>query len=479
MLRQVLVLFIIGGVTTGCSMQPVVPKTPTVQETYTQIQTPQALNDNELQALKSGWWQTFNDPVLNNLVNQAIIANPDSLSAISAIREARAYQNQINANTYPSVAASASANSQYAHQTDTQTDNYTLGIHIQWEADLFNQLSNATLSANELFQASQADYADLVISLSTEVAKTYVSLRQQQQLLKLVQASLQSWKETEQLVEWQATAGLESQLAVEQARRSYAQTEASIPGYQTNISQLHHQLAGLINVNYTQLPTTLFLEGDLPITPNVQSDQLPLDILRNRPDVKAAEYRAKSAALQQAVAQANLYPSFVLTGSLTNTAPNLSDLLSVNHFISSLTASLSQTLFDNGQRKSAETIAKEQALQAMLNYKKTVLSALSEVQLANSQRQNAQQYLQKTLTALNLATSEEQLALLQYQSGQVAFSEVLTAQRTRLTLQQQMISAQQSLLEYTITFTKSTMGDWAWQQMQNASSQAIEESNHE
>ncbi len=479
MLRQFLVLLMIVGITSGCSMQPVVPKTPTVNETYTQIQTPQSLDNNELKALKNGWWQTFNDSSLNSLINQAIIANPDSLSAVSAIRQARAYQSQINANAYPTVSASAGMNSQYVNKTDQQTDNYSLGLDAQWEADIFNQKSNATQSATELLQATKADYADLVISLSSEVANTYFSLRQQQQILKLVQSSLQTWKETEQLVQWQATAGLESQLAVEQARRSYAQTEATIPNYQATIAQLQHQLAGLIGVNYAQLPKSLLTEQDLPTAPDIKTNQLPLEILRNRPDVKAAEYRAKSAALNQAVAQANLYPNFVLRGSLTSTAANLADMLSVNSLITSLAASLSQTLFDNGQRKSAVMIAKEQALQALLNYKKTVLSALSEVQLANTQRQNAQQYLQKTLTALELAKNEEQLALLQYQSGQIAFSEVLIAQRTRLGLQQQVLNAQQSLLKYTISFTKSTMGDWAWQQMQAASSPKSEESENE
>jgi len=148
MLRQVLALFIIGGLTSSCSMQPIVPKTPSVDETYTQIQsTTQPSNTYEQPTLKEGWWHAFNDPVLNRLIAQSIQANPNSLSALSTIREARAYQNQINANSLPSVTASAGANAQYSHETATQTDSYSLGLDAQWEADLFNQQSNATNSA--------------------------------------------------------------------------------------------------------------------------------------------------------------------------------------------------------------------------------------------------------------------------------------------------------------------------------------------
>ncbi|BCN92352.1 multidrug efflux outer membrane protein OprN [Thiomicrorhabdus immobilis] len=476
MLRQVLALLIIGGVT-GCTVQPTLPA---LDKTYSDLQTQKPIEDAKLQkTLQQGWWQKFNDPTLNTLIAQCIAANPNSQTALSAIREARAYQNKTDAGRYPSASLSAGYRHQYSNETEKQTGKYSLALDSQWEIDVFKQQQNASNSAKELFLAVQADYTDLIISLSAEFANTYFSLRQQQQLLQLVQSSLKNWQETQQLVEWQAMAGLQSQLAVEQAHRSYAQTAATIPEYQSAILQRQHQLAGLLGIGLEQLPKTLFLTQGLAPIPNIATDQLPLEILRQRPDVRAAEHRARSAAFQEAIAKANQYPSFILAGSLSNAASNLGDLLSVNTLIASLSASLSQTLFDHGQIKSDIEIKKEQALQALLSYRTTVLNALSEVQLAKSQMHNARQRLQKTLTALSLAKSEEELALLQYKSGQIAFSEVLTAQRIRLGLQQQELNAQQSLLEYTISFTKATMGDWAWQQMQVASSPQSEESENE
>lgn len=477
MLRQVLALLIISGITAGCTVQPTIP---TVDNLYNDIQTPKiGVDANLAKTLQHAWWHEFNDPTLNALIAQSIAANPNSQTALSAIREARAYQNKTDGSRYPSASLSTAYNHQYSYETEKQTGNYSLAIDSQWEVDFFKQQQNATYSANEQFLAVQADYADLIITLSAEVTNAYFSLRQQQKLLELTQSSLKNWQETQQLVEWQAIAGLETLLAVEQARRSYAQTEASIPEYQSAILQYQHQLASLLGVSFKNLPKALLLAEDLPAAPSIESKQLPLEILRHRPDVKAAEHRAKSAALQEAIAEANLYPSFILAGSLSNAAPNLSDLLSVNTLIASLTASISQTLFDHGQRKSDIVIKKEQALQALLSYKATVLSALSEVQLTQSQIQYSQQRLQKTLTALKLAKSEEELALLQYKTGQTSFFEVLNAQRTRLGLQQQYLNAQQSLLANTISFTKSTMGDWAWQHMQKVSSQQTEDLENE
>lgn len=169
---------------------------------------------------KGYWWYQLQDDQLNQLIAKAMKTSPDVLSAQSVIREARAYRVQSKSTLLPTLDASASAG--HTYQNEVGTDAYSLVLDAAWEPDIFGANRSTLTAAEAAEEASKADYADVLVSLSAEVAKDYIVLRGYQNQLDVTQASLTSWLETVQLTQLQEQAGLATQLDVEQAKPNAA-----------------------------------------------------------------------------------------------------------------------------------------------------------------------------------------------------------------------------------------------------------------
>ncbi|WP_319381850.1 efflux transporter outer membrane subunit [Thiomicrorhabdus sp.] len=295
------------------------------------------------QAAETPWWVELKDPELDRLIKEAIEANPDALSALSAIREARAYRKQADAALLPTLKASGGISSSYNHDTEKTTDSYSAVLDAAWEPDIFGANQSALSAAQAQELASQADYADVLISLSAEVATNYIALRNSQAQLQITEESLRSWEESVQLTVWQEKAGIVTQLDVEQAKRSYEQTLATIPSLRQSIVEAQYQLAVLLGQQPENLPQHLRNHSALPASPESVFLPLPANVLRQRPDVRAAEQRVVAAMAKTDAARANQLPGFSLGGSLGLGASNLSDLFSVSSLVTSLSAGVVQT----------------------------------------------------------------------------------------------------------------------------------------
>ncbi len=453
---------LISAILTGCSTPAAKIVPPADQLLSSETQANRLSEASQSVAPDNPWWIKLQDPLLDRLVKQAIAANPDLLSAYSAIKEARAYHLKTDASRLPEVSLNGGYNYRYDNASEQNTDTFSASLDAQWELDLFERNLNTTKAAMESYLATEASYTDALISLSAEVANTYIELINQQAQLKYLKSSLSSWRQTIELMDWQVQAGLETRLALEQAKRSYAQNRASIPSYDATIIELKHTLATLLGVTIDQLPAELNQSDNFPTNPTISLSVLPADIVKQRPDVKAAEHQAQAAAYEIAIAEADLLPALTLSGSLSNTTETLAKLFSLERLITSLSAGLTQNLIDHDQRQQQVYIKQEQALQALLTYKKTVLAALSEIGLSADQITSNQAQLKALKTALDTSQLEERLAQLQYNAGEADFYQVLSAQRTRLELQQQFTNARSQGLKYTINLTKATMGNWAW-----------------
>lgn len=465
------ILLIIGLLLVGCSSKP----TREVEE----IPAPEKWNQQlaQIEKTKGFWWYQLNDIQLNQLIDEAMRNSPDVLTAQSVIREARTFRIQSKGSLMPSVDASASGG--HTYQNEAGTESYSLVLDASWEPDIFGSGRSALTAAEASEYAAKADYADTLVSLSSEVAKYYVALRGYQMQLEVTQASLQSWLETVQLTEMQQQAGLITQLDVEQAKRSYEQTVASIPTLKQNIIETQYQIAVLIGRQPQNQPNFLQTVADLPLSPASVFLPLPAEVLRQRPDVRAAEQRVVAAYAQTDAAAANRLPSFTLNGALGFSSASLSDLFSPEAVLRSLSASVIQNLFDGGQLKAQEQIQIEQEKQAYLSYQQVVLEALQETENALSALHNSRVTLEALQRALEASKREEQLALIQYEAGEINFSDVLDAQRTRLTLRQQYVEAQASELAQVITLSKATAGGWALKQSEKVLSDESPEQRKE
>ncbi|HMT94088.1 efflux transporter outer membrane subunit [uncultured Thiothrix sp.] len=406
-------------------------------------------------SIQAAWWQKFNDPLMTALIQDAWQANPDLASAKASVKSARAQGVIAGASLLPSLSSSASARTANGSGTSLSA-----GMDASWELDIFGANRLASAAAQSDVKAAEASYEDVKASLAAEVASAYVNLRLAQARLGVAQQNSQSRKETVNLTNLRQQAGLTSGLEVEQSKLSLGQTQAQIPALEGTVARSKYALAILSGKTPAALDQRLKVAKPIPNATRRLSAEIPANALRQRPDLRAAEYRVAAASARMGEAKANLNPSFNLGGSLSLTGKNLGDLLDINSLARSLLASISAPLFDGGRLKQQVVVRDAAYEQAVATYQKTILSALQDV--ANNFATLAALQKQQPILAQNLqlARSAENLARLSYNAGTADFQNVLDAQRSVLSAQESLLSAQADYSLALIRLYKAVGGSW-------------------
>ena len=405
------------------------------------------------------WWQRFNDPLLSSLVTQALQANTSVRSAQAALQQARALRDVRAANLLPSLSASGSAQRGKSGDGDT-SNSFRAGLDASWEPDIFGG-NRSNLSAAEAdAQASATSLADVQVSIAAEVALAYIQLRGQQAQLQIARSNLASQQETLQITDWRVQAGLITSLELEQARTATAQTSAQIPTLQASMAKTRHSLAVLTGQTPDALPMLLNNPQVVPQAAHDLALNIPAQTLRQRPDVRAAEYRISAALARVSAADAARYPSFSIGGSLGLSALTLSGLTSGASVASALLGSLSVPLLDGGAAR-AQVRAQEAALeQARVAYETVVLTALKDVEDALVTLQGDRARLINLQNAATAASNAALLAQQRYASGLIDFQTVLQTQRTQLTAQDSVASTQADISADHVRLYKALGGGW-------------------
>jgi NodT family efflux transporter outer membrane factor (OMF) lipoprotein len=406
------------------------------------------------------WWDDFQDPLLSQLVNQALQANTSIRSAQAAVQQARALRDVSVANAGPNVSLSGSAQRNKTNSTEA-SNSFTAGLDAKWEADIFGA-NRATINATEAdAQAAQASLRDVQVSMAAEVALAYLQLRGYQAQLAIAQNNLASQQETLQITQWRAQAGLVTSLEVEQAQTAAAQTAAQIPALLTSLAQTRHSLAVLTGQRPLELDALLLPERAVPQANSTVTQQIPAETLRQRADVRAAEYRIRAALARVDAADAARYPSFSLGGSLSLNALTLAGLSNGATLATGLLASVSVPLIDGGAGKS-KVLAQEAALeQTRADYQNTVLTALKEVEDALIALKNDRDRLVLLQQAATSARNADLLAQNRFASGLIDFQTVLQTQRSLLSAQDSVASLQAGLGADHVRLVKALGGGWA------------------
>ena len=405
------------------------------------------------------WWKRFNDPLLAQLVTQALQANTTVRSAQAALQQARALRDVSSARLAPTVNAAGSA--QRSKSGGNEAANlFKAGFDASWEPDVFGARRSALNATEADAQAAQASLADTQVSIAAEVAVTYIELRGLQARLAIARNNLASQSETQQITDWRVQAGLASSLDLEQARAASAQTSAQIPTLETNAAQAQYSLAVLTGQAPGALQALLTAAGPVPQAPGALALSLPADTLRQRPDLRAAEQRISAALARVAQAEAARYPSFQISGSLGLNALTLGSLTSGGTLASALLASISVPLLDGGEAR-AQVRAQEAALeQTRVAYEATVLTALQDVEDALVALQGDRERLARLQVAADAAGNAELLARQRYASGLIDFRTVLETQRTLLSTQDGVESTRASLSADHVRLYKALGGGW-------------------
>lgn len=404
------------------------------------------------------WWRVFDDPLLVQLVEDALAANTDVRVAAANLRAARAVREQAASALWPQVSASLTA--QRSAPAGGRSQNvFEAGFDASWEADLFGGTQHAVAAQDAVVGANAATLASTQVSIAAEVAQSYLQLRGAQARAVVASDNLASQRETLQISEWRRQAGLANDIDVEQARTAVEQTRAQLPVLQQSAAQLAHALGVLTGRPPEALLVQLTAPRSLPQPVQELAVAVPAQTLRQRPDVTAAERQLRAAAERVGQDDAARYPGLQLAGSLAWAGLTLGSVGSVSA-ARSLLASLSQPLFDGGNRNAQLAQREAEFDAARESYRASVLAALQDVEDSLVALSSGRERVAALQDGVEAARNAALLATQRYASGLIDFQTVLDTQRTLLNVQDTLASAQTDLAASRVRLYKALGGGW-------------------
>ena len=409
------------------------------------------------------WWRRFHDAKLNALVEQAIDANLDVKIASARLNQARAQRQGAAASFWPWLSASGSETESHVNGSGPGSgsfSSYRGSMSAAWELDFFGGNRRNLESATARQASVAADLDATRLSMAAEVALTYCQLRSIQDQIAVAHRNLLTQKRSSEITHERRGAGFASDLDVVNADALVANTQAQIPSLETAASKSSHAIAVLLGLPPTDLSAMLSAAGPVPTASAAVPTGIPSDLLRRRPDVRSAEAAAHAATANIGVAVADLFPKFSLNGSVSQQSAKLSDWLSPSARASSFGPSFNWALFQGGSIQA--NIHVQQALrdQSVLAYRKTVLTALQEVEdamVAQSNEYKRRASLAEAVTANRRAV---ELSTKLYTAGQTDFLNVLNAQRSLLQSESEQTLSNLQLATNLISLYKALGGGW-------------------
>lgn len=416
------------------------------------------------------WWTGFDDPVLTQLIERSFAANNDVAAAGARLRQARAAVRQAIGAGLPTVGFSASANRSVGRDgqsfVDPTTGNsfssggdttiYRAGFDAAWEADVFGGIRRSVEAARADSQSTEATLRNTQLSIAAEVALNYVNARVAQSRLGIARANLASQDETVQIVGWRVQAGLVSGLDQEQARQLRATTAASIPPLETTYVAAANRIAVLIGEAPGAVNALIGSGGPVPQAPAAIA--IPADVMRQRPDVAAAERTLAAETARIGVAVADLYPALRLSGSFIGSDTSISNLPSAA--IGNLIAGITAPIFQGGQLRARIEGQRAATDAAYASYRQTVLLALEEVENALTSLANAERREREQTVAADAARNAVIYARSQYRAGLIDFQTVLDSERSLLSSEDATATARADRSTATVQLYKALGGGW-------------------
>jgi len=476
-----LLLLSAGIVGAGCTVGPTY-RTPTVAtpRSYADLPTTSSEAPLSIPSPSQGdlgqWWLQFHDPELDRLVARALQANLDLQSAASRIRQGREQEIVAGSALVPHIGSSATAMHLHSNSnplaglsgaSGSSGGNsslgltlYSLGFDASWELDLFGQTRRAVQAARATTEASLWQMRDAEVSLTAEVANDYIQLRATQARTRIARDSIASEEGLLNLARARARVGLVTELDVNQQLAQLASTRAELPTLAAEEKALMHALAVLLAQQPQALEQELSHVGAVPAVPTSLPAGLPSDLLRRRPDVRAAERRLAAATAEEGVAVAALYPRFDLLGLGAFAGSSVSGLVSANHFSALGLGLIDWPLFDGGKRRATVRAQREARTQSYLAYRQSVLAALQDVEDALARYTSDQQRLLALRQEQAAAASSLVIAQAQYRTGLVTFINVLQASATDLSARDQVERSTQALAQDLVSLYKALGGGW-------------------
>ena len=428
------------------------------------------------------WWKIFDDPVLEKLITTAYEQNLSLQAAGVRVLEARAQLGITTGNLYPqsqAINGSYGFNGISKNTANTQPNadfHYSsadLGFDVGWELDFWGKFNRAIESDTSRLEASIAGYDNIIVSLTAEVARTYVLLRTFETRLEIAAQNVSIQQKSLKITEVRFTEGDVTELDEQQALALLNDTQATIPLLQARLRQTQNALAILLGVFPGELDT--MVEQSMPI-PELHTEitiGLPAELLRRRPDIRLAERRLAAQSALIGVAKADLYPHFSLLGDVA-LASSDADVTAAGYpggsSLDSLWDSDSIQFFGGpglrwdvlnyGRIKNQVRVQDARFQQLAVAYQDAVLEAAREVENATSAYLYSTEQIQFLSNSVQAAKRSVELAMIQYREGLVDFQRVLDTQRFQSQQQDRQTETQGAVILNAIGIYKALGGGW-------------------
>jgi NodT family efflux transporter outer membrane factor (OMF) lipoprotein len=429
-------------------------------------------------AIDIAWWKAFHDPTLNRLIEAAYRQNLSLQIAGLRILEARAelgiaVGDQLPQNVDPIASATAVGLSRHGvniANVDRHYNEYQIGFDALWELDLWGKYRRGVRAAHASYLASVADYDDAITSLTAEVARTYVLIRTFEVLIDQARQNVDVQQDALEIADSRFRNGATSELDVAQATNLLESTRATIPALQIGLKQAENALSTLLGQPTGYVRSMLVNPKGIPTPPKDVAVGVPAQLLRRRPDIRAAELRAIAQCQRIGVAKAELYPSLFLFGSIGTQATSSSGGAGVSSSIKDLFGPGSLVYAAGGSvfwpilgyPRIINRVRVEDARfqQSLVGYVNAVLVAAQEVEDGVAGFLLSQEAVVFAQNAVTSADTSVRLALVQYREGAVDYQRVVDTQRVLLAAQNRLTEAQSSVTTNAIALYKALGGGW-------------------
>lgn len=417
----------------------------------------------------AGWWKVYNDPLLEDLVLAAFQQNLTLRTAGLRVLEARADRRIAAANLLPQ---SQRAIGQYSrNRTSGETfngrlfgparfDDFQLGFDMSWELDVWGRLRRSIELSDAELDRQIENYDDILVTLIGDVAASYIQLRTFDERIRLARKNAKIQAGSLDLANKQFVGEKVSELDVQEARTNLTDTLASIPALEQQRRLLVNQLAVLLGTTPYNLEPVLRAEAPIPYAPLEAVVGIPAELLRRRPDIRAAERTVAGASAAIGIAEAELYPQFGFDGQIVLNADSVDNLFTSNALAGTAVPGFRWKILNYGRLKNGIRIRELQFQQSITQYENTVLGAFREVEDAIVQFLKSQEQVAALQESVVSAERSVELVRARYRAGETDFSRVFVLEANLVAAQDRLTAARGDVALSLASIYKGLGGGW-------------------
>ena len=419
------------------------------------------------------WWTGFDDPMLVTVVQRALEQNLDLAAAFERVAQARAAAAEAGAQLLPTTDLQASVTAQHLSNANLigaigngfpgyqrNFREYTIGPAASWEIDLSGGLRRGKAAALAELQAAEAEHVGTRITVAAEAADSYVQVREFQARLQVAQQLIETDADLLRLVEARRRAGAADGREVAQAEALLKQAKTTVPPLRVQLEAQLNRLDVLMGAQPGTYAQELTKPAEIPGVPSIGDADQPLNVLRRRPDIIAAERRLAASNERIGVAISDYYPKISLSGALGFDSINASTLFNGRAFQAVGGGALRWRLFDFGKVKAEVAQARGAYAEALAAYRQTALKATEDVENAMMELAQAEVQLEELQDEVASLTRARDLSQRAYKAGAITLTDVLDADRQLLVARNEVESTRADAARAAIGTFRALGGGW-------------------